>query len=427
MATTTRWNKILQIIRVIRATVVPWDVIPRRAGVPPAGQSYTARMRRRFPRTLLAIGALAAINGMPPGQEETDFPALAHALIRQARLHVKISARQALAAAVRESPDDPPFALLLTIRGSRPAYIVDLLTATGIRSVTVDAAGESIWEHTDLAIDPAESAAHQRDRAALLKSRDALAHAIEAAERRLPGAPVVSVRADDGADGVVFEVELLADNAFKRVRVDATGQSGPPQDAPDIGQAWTFDDAPADRPPPGWQFGYTHAAGGHGEWKIVRDDRPKFATNILRLAARSDSTTFNLALATGTSYQDVDVRVRLRPDSGREDRGGGLVWRCRDADNYYLCRLNPLESNFRVYRVVAGKRTQLASADAIAAAGKWYALRATMVGNHIVCRLDEQKLLDVTDNTIKSAGMIGLWTKADASSSFDNLAVQPAK
>ena len=99
------------------------------------------------------------------------------------------------------------------------------------------------------------------------------------------------------------------------------------------------------------------------------------------------------------------------------------IWRCKDENNYYICRMNPLENNFRVYKVINGKRQQLQSTEFKAQAGKWYVVRAKMVGNHIMCFIDDKKLLDVSDDEIKDAGLIGLWTKADASSSFDNIAV----
>ena len=132
-------------------------------------------------------------------------------------------------------------------------------------------------------------------------------------------------------------------------------------------------------------------------------------------------------MATATSYRDVNVRTRSRPISGEEDQGGGVIWRCRDENNYYICRINPLESNFRVYKVVDGRRKKLQSAHLETHPGKWYVVRAKMVDDHITCYVDGKKLLDVHDDTFTDAGMVGLWTKADASSSFDNVAVQPAR
>ena len=94
------------------------------------------------------------------------------------------------------------------------------------------------------------------------------------------------------------------------------------------------------------------------------------------------------------------------------------LWRFEDANNYYLCRMNPLESNFRVYKVVGGKRTQLATADVEAVAGKWHTIRVVHSGNHIQCSFNGKPMLDVKDEAFKKAGQLGLWTKSDAQTRF---------
>ena len=116
------------------------------------------------------------------------------------------------------------------------------------------------------------------------------------------------------------------------------------------------------------------------------------------------------------------MSVKLKAVAGELDRGGGLVWRAKDGKNYYIARYNPLEDNFRVYKVQDGKRTQFQSAKA-AGDDKWHTLRVTMVGTKIACYLDGQKRLEVEDATFPGPGMIGLWSKADAQSYFDDLAV----
>jgi len=189
---------------------------------------------------------------------------------------------------------------------------------------------------------------------------------------------------------------------------------------------WTFDRDPAGKPPPGWTFAHTNPAEGKARWTVEKDPGAPSAPNILTLHAASGPRAFNLAIADDTHEADVDLSVCLRANSGKEDQGGGLIWRCTDPDNYYICRINPLESNFRVYHVVKGKRTQLAGVDAKLNAGKWCVVRVKMIGDHIQCFLDGQKLLDCHDKTITAPGRVGLWTKADASSSFDNIAVRKA-
>jgi hypothetical protein len=118
--------------------------------------------------------------------------------------------------------------------------------------------------------------------------------------------------------------------------------------------------------------------------------------------------------------KDVDVSVRLKAVAGANDQGGGLVWRAKDAKNYYIARYNHLEDNYRVYKVVDGKRTMFLSAN-ITHDDAWHPLRVTMVGDHIECYYDGKKYLDVRDSTFPGAGKIGLWSKSDAQSHFDDL------
>jgi hypothetical protein len=155
-----------------------------------------------------------------------------------------------------------------------------------------------------------------------------------------------------------------------------------------------------------------------GRWEVVRDGD----NHVLAQMARNEDATFNVALVEGTHFKDLDLSVRLRAVAGEVDRGGGLVWRARDARNYYIARYNPLEDNFRVYKVEAGKRTQFASSK-VPGDEKWHTLRVTMAGNKITCYLDGQKHLETEDSTFPEAGMIGLWSKADAQSYFDDLTV----
>ena len=153
-----------------------------------------------------------------------------------------------------------------------------------------------------------------------------------------------------------------------------------------------------------------------GQWEVAKDGD----NHVLYQKAKNDDATFNVALVEGTSYKDIDLSVKLRAVAGEIDRGGGLVWRAKDAKNYYIARYNPLEDNFRVYKVQDGKRTQFQSAK-IPGDEKWHTLRVTMVGDKITCYLDGRKYLEVEDTTFPGPGMIGLWSKADAQSYFDDL------
>lgn len=176
--------------------------------------------------------------------------------------------------------------------------------------------------------------------------------------------------------------------------------------------------------PSGWKAEKT----GKGEgsvWKIVADDSaPSKSKLVLAQAAASPAKLFNLCVADDGRYRDVEAQVAFKAVRGKEDQGGGIVWRYQDADNYYVARMNPLESNYRVYKVVAGKRSQLETkGDLKVRAGEWHVLKIRQVGEHIECWLDGTKYLDAKDKTFSQAGKIGLWTKADAQTYFDDFRV----
>jgi hypothetical protein len=162
-----------------------------------------------------------------------------------------------------------------------------------------------------------------------------------------------------------------------------------------------------------------------GEWKVTADDSAPSKPNVLAQTAKNSGSTFNVVLVADPKYKDVEVSVRMKAIAGDEDQGGGLVWRAKDVKNYYIARFNPLEDNYRVYKVVDGRRIQLASADIKATPG-WHTLKVEMAGDHIQCYFDEKRYLDVKDDTFKEAGKIGLWSKADAQSHFDDLKADEA-
>ncbi len=181
------------------------------------------------------------------------------------------------------------------------------------------------------------------------------------------------------------------------------------------GKAWNFDiSKPGNLPE-----GFTNEV---GEWKVVADETAPSKPNVLAQLAKSSGPTFNLTLISGTDYKDVDLSVKMKAIAGKEDQGGGLVWRAKDAKNYYVARYNPLEDNYRLYKVEKGRRSQLQSANIKHGEG-WHTLRVIMQGDHIQCYYDDKKYLDAKDSTFAEAGKIGLWTKSDAQSHFDDLTV----
>ena len=134
--------------------------------------------------------------------------------------------------------------------------------------------------------------------------------------------------------------------------------------------------------------------------------------------------TFNLFWTDRERFKDGTVEVKVRASSGRVDQGGGPIWRVQDKDNYYIARWNPLEDNFRLYYVKDGRRVQLASADVTADPKKWHTIRIEHKGDAIEGYLDGQELLEVRDETFTGAGGVGLWTKADAATGFDDFQIR---
>jgi hypothetical protein len=131
-----------------------------------------------------------------------------------------------------------------------------------------------------------------------------------------------------------------------------------------------------------------------------------------------------MAVATGGTYGDLDLSVKFKAISGRVDQAGGLVFRYRDANNYYLVRANALENNYRLYHVVRGTRTQIAGSNLRVTANAWHTLRVVCAGEQIEAYYDGQRAITARDATFRGPGLVGVWTKADSVTYFDDLVVQ---
>ena len=186
------------------------------------------------------------------------------------------------------------------------------------------------------------------------------------------------------------------------------------------GVRWVFEDSPAGKVPEGWSVAKTGDGPG-SVWKVIEDETAPSGTHVLaQISSDGPRPLFNLCVCDEADFTDVDVTVSFKAVKGKIDQGGGPVWRYKDENNYYIARMNPLESNFRVYKVESGRRQQLESSDVEASAGKWHSIRVHHKGEHIRCYLNGELLLDVHDATFVEAGKVGLWTKADAVTSFDD-------
>lgn len=177
--------------------------------------------------------------------------------------------------------------------------------------------------------------------------------------------------------------------------------------------------------PSGWKVESTKQDGPLATWEVTADPSAPSAPSVLALTSskHGSDSTFNLCWTDRVKFKDGSIELKFKAVAGEVDRGGGPIWRVKDKDNYYICRANPLESNFRVYYVKDGKRKQLASASLEIPSGTWHTIKVEHVGDHIVCSLDGKQLLDVHDSTFTEPGGVGFWTKADAVTSFDDLIV----
>jgi hypothetical protein len=169
--------------------------------------------------------------------------------------------------------------------------------------------------------------------------------------------------------------------------------------------------------PAGWTCGVT--GGGSPRWAVAADPSAPSKSNVLM---QSGSGTFPWCVKSGTALADGFVEVKFKPISGREDQAGGLVWRWKDGDNYYVARANALENNVSLYYTERGSRKTLKYVDAPVARGTWHTLRVEFAGTRIAVSLDGKRYIELDDKHIGGPGSVGVWTKADSVTSFDDFA-----
>ncbi len=199
------------------------------------------------------------------------------------------------------------------------------------------------------------------------------------------------------------------------------------QSSADTGIRLSFEDVEAGQIPAGWKVEATNQRGPLATWQVETDTTAPSGSHVLALTSPNHhfGGTFNLCWTNGIQFQDGVITVHFKANTGMEDQGGGVIWRAKDHDNYYISRYNPLENNFRIYYVKDGARRMLASARIKLPAHVWHELKIEQNGNNIHGYLNGKLLLEVSDNTFPEPGGVGLWTKADAATSFDDFSVQP--
>ncbi len=189
----------------------------------------------------------------------------------------------------------------------------------------------------------------------------------------------------------------------------------PGADRPGGGGAGEFRRDAARRPAGGL------AGGGDGEgkadWQVVADATAPSGSNVLKQAG---TAKFCWCVNTNLMVKNGRIEVRFKPISGGEDKAGGLVWRFQDADNYYVARGNALEDNITIYKTVQGVRKEYGRTRMKVTPNKWHTLRVEFKGPHFTVAFDDEFALAWDDDTFPDAGHVGVWTKADSVTAFDD-------
>ena len=190
-----------------------------------------------------------------------------------------------------------------------------------------------------------------------------------------------------------------------------------------IAETVNFDDMKSGAAPAGWTA--TQTGSGTAKWAVEKDESAPSKPNVLK---QSGQATFPVCIKDDTSLKDGFVEVKFKPVSGKEDQAGGVIWRAKDSNNYYIFRANANENNVVLYKTVNAKRTPLDivgrkggyGVKETVASGQWHTLRVEFAGNLFKAYYDGKHLFDVQDNTFTEAGKVGVWTKADSVTEFDN-------
>ena len=181
------------------------------------------------------------------------------------------------------------------------------------------------------------------------------------------------------------------------------------------GEKISFDNDEPNKAPGGWHIGVTGK--GNPKWMVIRDSTAPSAPNVLY---QSGEGTFPWCVIPGVSISDGFVEVKFKALSGKIDQAGGVIWRFKDGNQYYIARANALENNVSLYYVKKGIRRTIKYVDARVPLNKWNTIRAEFAGDEIKFFLNGKKYIDLKDEHISGAGAVGIWTKADSKTLFDD-------
>lgn len=186
-------------------------------------------------------------------------------------------------------------------------------------------------------------------------------------------------------------------------------------------RGWTFDAEPPGTLPQDFKIGTLFDGRPAGEWKVLETGRSQSPPHVLgQLQGKGAEHAYKTVLINSTRGSNLDLQVSFLAIEGKADMGGGLIWRAADDRNYYLTRANPSEQNLRIYQVVKGVRHMIQNFDQIINIRSWHTLRVVMKGCRVQVLFDEKQIFELCDETFKE-GKIGLWTKSDAVTYFDDL------
>jgi hypothetical protein len=177
-------------------------------------------------------------------------------------------------------------------------------------------------------------------------------------------------------------------------------------------EEWNFDKDAIGKPPDGAEV-------FSGAWAVRAESDAPSAPNALCQTATADFPALALS---GKVYTDLELSARFKPTAGKDDQAAGLIFRVQDANNYYILRANALEDNVILFCYASGSRSTLKTGSARVPSGQWQELRAEANGSRLRGFLNGQLVVEATDETFK-AGRVGLWTKADSVTCFDDVKV----
>jgi len=162
---------------------------------------------------------------------------------------------------------------------------------------------------------------------------------------------------------------------------------------------------------------------GKPVWTVMRESSAPSQPNVL---AQTGSGTFPFCVLKGSSLTDGFAEVKFKPVAGKEDQAGGLIWRFKDKDNCYIARANALEDNVTIFHTVKGVRREFKNTEEKVTSGVWHTLRVDFKGTHFAVSFDGKTVIEADDATFKGPGAVGVWTKADSQTYFDDFSYGPA-